>query len=77
MYEAGKVAQIAAEMRNYKLTLLGLYETRWTLSGQQRLVTGETILYSGHEEDGAPHTQGVALMLGKEAQKALIGRKPK
>jgi hypothetical protein len=40
-------------------------------------MTGETILYSGHEEDGAPHFQGVTLMLGKESQKALIGWKPK
>jgi hypothetical protein len=40
-------------------------------------MTGETILYSGHEEDCTPHTQGVALMLGIEAQKALRGWKPR
>ncbi|KAJ3604478.1 hypothetical protein NHX12_029218 [Muraenolepis orangiensis] len=28
-----------------------------------RLASGETLLYSGHTEDGAPHSQGVALML--------------
>lgn len=43
--EAGKVAQIAIEMRNCKLTLLGLCETRWTQSGQQRLLTGESVSY--------------------------------
>ncbi|VDP05670.1 unnamed protein product [Schistosoma curassoni] len=31
------------------------------------------LLYSGHEEGNAPHTQGVALMLSKEARKTLIG----
>ena len=31
------------------------------------------VLYSGHEESSAPRTEGVALMLTKEAQKALIG----
>ena len=31
------------------------------------------MLYSGHEEDDAPHSEGVALLLGKEAQRALIG----
>ena len=31
------------------------------------------VLYSGREESYAPHTEGVALLLTKEAQKALIG----
>ncbi|VDP53395.1 unnamed protein product [Schistosoma curassoni] len=31
------------------------------------------LLYSGHEEGNAPHTQGVALMLSKEARNALVG----
>ena len=33
-FEAGKTAQVAAEMRNYNLTVLGISETRWTGSGQ-------------------------------------------
>lgn len=32
------------------------------------------MLYSGHEDEGAPHTEGVAIMLAKEAQRALINR---
>ncbi|KAI0224556.1 hypothetical protein LSAT2_024445 [Lamellibrachia satsuma] len=60
-------------MRRFNLALLGLCETRWTQSGRLRLTTGEIILYSGHEEDDAPHSEGVALLLGKEAQRALIG----
>ena len=31
------------------------------------------MLHSGHEESNTPHTEGVALLLTKEAQKALIG----
>ncbi|VDP44391.1 unnamed protein product [Schistosoma curassoni] len=31
------------------------------------------LLYSGHEEEKAPHTQGVALMLSKVARNALEG----
>ncbi|VDP05549.1 unnamed protein product [Schistosoma margrebowiei] len=31
------------------------------------------LLYSGHEEDNAPHTQGVALMLSKVARNELVG----
>nr|KAG5710957.1 hypothetical protein BaRGS_013691 [Batillaria attramentaria] len=60
-------------MKSYNLTLLGISETRWTQAGQKRLLTGEMLLYSGHEEDNAPHTEGVAFMLSGPAQKALIG----
>ncbi|KAK2179617.1 hypothetical protein NP493_480g03044 [Ridgeia piscesae] len=72
MFEANKAAQIARERRAYDITVLGLCETRWTQSGQVRLNTGEIILYSGHEEEDAHHTEGVAFMLSHEAQNALI-----
>ena len=63
-------------MKNYKIGVLGLSETRWLQSGQLRLSSGEQLLYSGHTEDGAPHTEGVALMLAPEAHAALIGWEP-
>ena len=31
------------------------------------------MLYSGHEENSAPHTEGVAFLLAEEARKALVG----
>ncbi|VDP52872.1 unnamed protein product [Schistosoma margrebowiei] len=34
---------------------------------------GEMLLYSGHEENNAPYTQGFALMLSKVARNALVG----
>ena len=71
-FEANKVAQIARERRAYNTTVLGLCETRWTQSGQVRLNTGEMKLYSGHEEEDANHTEGVAPMLSHEAHNALI-----
>lgn len=73
MYRAGRAAQVANEFRNYKLEVLGISEARWNGVGQKRLTTGELILFSGHEEDNAPHTQRVALMLSKRAQRALLG----
>ncbi|XP_058630445.1 craniofacial development protein 2-like [Onychostoma macrolepis] len=73
MYETGKTKQVAAEMKNNNLILLGISETRWTQAGQRRLMTGELLLYSGHEETDAPHTQGVGFMLSRQAQRALIG----
>ena len=72
-FEAGKTAQVAAEIRNSNLNVLGISETKYTGSGQRRLTTGEVLLFSGHEEDNAPRTQGVALVLSKTAQRALTG----
>ena len=43
----------------------------WLRSG--RLITGELLLFSGHEQENAPHTQRVALILYRTAQSALIG----
>ena len=57
MFEANKAAPIARERRAYNITVLWLCETRWTQSGQVRLNTGEMILYSGHEEEDAHHTE--------------------
>ncbi|VDO90440.1 unnamed protein product [Schistosoma margrebowiei] len=70
MWETGKTSQIATGMRRYNLAVLGISETHWTQVGQQRLNTGEMLLYSGHEEENAPHTQEVALMLSNVAQNA-------
>ena len=76
MYETGKTVQVAREMKRYKLGVLGLSETRWLQSRQLGLSSGEQLLYSGHMEEGAPHTEGVALMLAPEAHSALIGWEP-
>ncbi|VDP55941.1 unnamed protein product [Schistosoma mattheei] len=72
MLDTGRAFQIVAEMRRYNLEVLGTSETHWTQVGQQRLTSGRLLLYSGHDEENAPHTQGVALMLSKQAQNALI-----
>ncbi|VDP00356.1 unnamed protein product [Schistosoma curassoni] len=67
MWDTGRAFQIAAGMRRYNLEVLGISETHWTQVGQQRQASGELLLYSGHKEKNAPHTQGVALMLSKQA----------
>ncbi|VDO60364.1 unnamed protein product [Schistosoma margrebowiei] len=73
MWDTGRAPQIAAEMRRYNLEVLGISETHWRQVGQQRKTSGELLLYSGHEEENAAHTQGVALMMSKQAQNALTG----
>ncbi|KAH9588046.1 Craniofacial development protein 2 [Schistosoma haematobium] len=73
MWETGKTSQITTEMRRYKLAVLGISETHWTQARQQRLNTGEMMLYFGHQKENAPHTQRAALMLSKQARNALVG----
>ena len=54
VYETRETIQVTREMKNFKIGVLGLSETRWLQSGQLRLSSGEQLLYSGHIEDGAP-----------------------
>ena len=70
MYETGKLAQVTAEMRRYKLYVLVMSESRWTVSGRQTTTTGETVFYSGRE-DNHRH-EGVAMTLRKEMEKSLL-----
>ena len=76
MYESGKAQTIAREMKRYNITLLGIAETQWIQSGKTKLTTGELILYWGHEEEKAAHTEGVDFMMSREAQRALISWEP-
>ncbi len=63
MYETGKTKQ----------DLTGHQWNQMDASRTEETVTGELLLYSGHEETDAPHTQGVGFMLSRQAQRALIG----
>ena len=59
MYQSGKAAQIAKKLHTYKIEVMGLSETRWISTRKMILATGEVVLYSGHQEDGSPHTKGL------------------
>ena len=74
MYETGKLAQVTAEMRRYNLHILGVSESRWTGSGRYRTNTGETVLYSGRDDD--QHHDGVAIIMKKGIEKCLMEWKP-
>ena len=67
MYSIGKTAQVVSEMHRYNLDILGINECRWTGSGKIRTSIGETILYSGRQDDH--HSSGVAIIMTKEADK--------
>ncbi|XP_045165250.2 uncharacterized protein LOC123529108 [Mercenaria mercenaria] len=76
MYEGGRSANVAKGMRSYNLQVLGLCKTRLINSSETRLGAGETLIYSGHKEADAPHTEGVGIVMSKEAAQALIGWEP-
>lgn len=66
MWETERTSQIAAEVGRYNLAVFEISKTHWNKAEQQKLGIGEMPLYSGYEEEDAPYTLGVALMLSKE-----------
>ena len=67
MYQTGKLAQVTAEMRRYGIHILGISEARWPGSGRMTTSTGETVLYSGKDDN--LHEEGVAIILRKGTEK--------
>ena len=74
LYTTGKAAQVAREMNNYKCDILGLSEVRWTGSGRIKLASGESMIFSGRDDE--IHREGVALMLTCKAARALMEWNP-
>ena len=74
MYETGKLAQVTTEMRWYNLHVMGVSESRWTGTGRLKAVSGETVLYSGRNDE--LHREGVAIILKKGADRSLLEWKP-
>ena len=70
MYATGKAAQIAKEMRDHNIQILGISESRWNGTGKIKMATGETVVYSGRDDDN--HMHGVAIMMSEAATDALI-----
>ena len=61
-------------MRRYNLHILGISQSRWIGSGRYRTNTGETVLYSGRDDN--QHQEGVAVILKKGMEKCLMEWKP-
>ncbi|CAG2220309.1 GAPCENA [Mytilus edulis] len=60
------VHNITNEMTADEIGILGIAEARWNDTGQS---PGEVMIYSGHMEENALQSEGVVVMLSKEAQK--------
>ena len=74
MYETGKLAQVTTEMRRYNLHVLGVSESRGIETGRLKSMSGETVLYSGRDDE--LHREGVAIILKKGADRSLLEWKP-
>lgn len=70
MYDTSRLAQVTSEMQRYNLHALGISECRWTGTGSLRTNTGETIFYSGRDDN--QHREGVAVILRKGVEKCLL-----
>lgn len=69
MWQVGRLAEVSREMKRYRLDILGLSETRWNGFGEIRTQEGDTLLYSGREEE---HREGVGLLITQKTRKSLI-----
>ena len=74
LYQTGRMPQLVKEFDSYNLDILGVSEVRWTGTGKRRLASGHTIVFSGRSDD--QHSEGVALLLNRKTEKALLEWKP-
>ncbi|KAJ4430487.1 hypothetical protein ANN_22703 [Periplaneta americana] len=74
MREPSRLAQIK-EMKEYKLDILGLSETRWNGKGEHVTAQGDLLIYSGRNLQ-EKHERGVGILLSKNTRKSLIEWKP-
>jgi Reverse transcriptase (RNA-dependent DNA polymerase)/Endonuclease/Exonuclease/phosphatase family len=71
LYETGRMAQVVAEMKRYKLQILGMSEMRWTESG---ITTSEGIRI--YHSGGNRHERGVGIAIEARLAAAVIGWEP-
>ena len=65
---------VSREMTKRGIDIMGISETHWTGQGKVELAEGDTIIYSGREDD--EHRQGVGILMSKKASRALTDWTP-
>lgn len=76
LYQAGKIEQLAKEMRRYNVSVTEVSKCRLNPFGEVTTSTDEKFLYSGKQREGDPHMQGVGLILSKNAARSLLEWEP-
>lgn len=69
MFQAGKIHNTIKEMQRLSISVLGISEMRWPKQGRCT-IDEYTVYYSGEGNDR--HQSGVALIVNKEIEKAII-----
>ena len=69
LYYIGKL-----ETDKYKIDVMGISECRWMGQGNVKMNTAESVIFSGREDN--IHRHGVAIMMTKKAEQALLECKP-
>ncbi|XP_073965211.1 uncharacterized protein [Choristoneura fumiferana] len=72
MREESRIYQVLKYMRDYRLDILGISETRWKDFGEEQ-IEDHTLLYSGQ---ASKHEHGVGILLSKKASGSLLEWKP-
>ena len=65
---------VSREMTKRGIDIMGISETHWTGQGKVELAEGDTIIYSGRDDD--EHRQGVGILMSKKASRALTDWTP-
>ena len=66
LYQSGTIAQASREIMKRDIEIMGYSETHWTGQGKLVLEEGDTIIYSGREDDN--HRGGVGVLMTKLQQ---------
>ena len=74
MYTAGKSSHVTSVVNLMNIHIMGISECRLIGTGTMKLSSGETVLYSGRDDD--QYVQGLTIMMNREATKALIDWSP-
>ena len=74
LLQSGRLAQAIREINNYNIAIMGITEARWTGAGKQRLSSGETIIWSGRQDN--THQEGVTLIIASKYANTLLKWKP-
>jgi len=69
MVETNRAGQVAKEMKEYGIEVLGISETRWKGTGSVTLQSGEKVVYVGNDD---VQQGGVAIMMSARVKAALM-----
>ena len=69
IYEKGKPVKSKAYVRRYNLHFLGISVSRWAGLGRHKSNTGETVLYSGADDQ---HQKRLVIIFKKGREKCLM-----